>query len=117
MRNLTTAEVARMTTTQGESFNDVVTLHHFTVASDSLNQLVNTFDSGASVTCGILTQKEYRNYRGELVTIDADAVLRFAMSQAVHIGDKVVSDGVSYSVDGIQIGRNVQIIPLKEVKI
>lgn len=117
MRSLTTAEVARMTTTQGESMNDQVTLYHFTSGQDSLGQLMDSFDSGALVTCGILTQKEYRNYRGQIVTIDADAVLRFAMSQSVHVGDKVISDGVTYSVDGVQIGRNVQIIPLKEIKI
>lgn len=117
MRNLTAAEVARMTTTQGESMNDQVTLHTRTSGQDSLGQLMDSFDSGTLVTCGILTQKEYRNYRGEIVTIDADAVLRLAMSQTVHIGDKIISDGVTYSVDGIQIGRNVQIIPLKEVRI
>ena len=117
MRSLTAAEVARMTTTQGESMNDQVTLYTRTSGQDSLGQLIDSFDSGTLVTCGILTQKEYRNYRGEVVTIDADAVLRFAMSQSVSVGDKVISDGVTYSVDGIQIGRNVQIIPLKEVRI
>lgn len=117
MRKLTTAEVARMTTTQGESMNDQVTLYHFTSGQDSLGQLMDSFDSGTLVTCGIMTQKEYRNYRGQIVTIDADAILRFAMSQSVHVGDKVISDGVTYSVDGVQIGRNVQIIPLKKVTI
>jgi len=117
MRNLTAAEVARMTTTQGESMNDQVTLYTRASGQDSLGQLMDSFDSGTLVTCGILTQKEYRNYRGEIVTIDADAVLRLAMSQSVSVGDKVISDGVTYSVDGIQIGRNVQIIPLKEVRI
>lgn len=117
MRNLTTAEVARMTTTQGESMNDQVTLYVRTSGQDSLLQVIDSFDTGNLVTCGILTQKEYRNYRGEIVTIDADAVLRFAMSQAVSVGDRVISDGVTYSVDGVQIGRNVKIIPLKEIKI
>lgn len=117
MRKLTSAEVARMTATQVESFNDAVTLFHFTVGQDSLGQLNDSFDSGSLIDCGLMTQKEYRNYRGELVTIDADAVLRVAMSTAVHIGDKVISDGVSYLVDGVQIGRNVQIIPLKEIRI
>jgi len=117
VRTITASELARMTTTQGESMNDQVTLYHFTVGSDSLGQLVDSFDSGTLVTCGLLTQKEYRNYRGEIVTIDADAVLRLAMSQNVHIGDKVISDGVTYSVDGVQIGSHVQIIPLKEVRI
>jgi hypothetical protein len=117
MRKLTTAEVARMTTTQGESMNDAVTLYTYTSGQDSLGQVHDSFDTGNLVTCGLMTQKEYRNERGEVITIDADAVLRVAMSQSVHIGDKVISDGVTYYVDGIQIGRNVQIIPLKEIKI
>jgi len=117
MRNLTTAEVSRMTVTQGESMNDQVTLYARTSGQDSLGQLMDSFDTGNLVTCGIMTQKEYRNYRGEIVTIDADAVLRLAMSQSVNVGDKVVSDGVIYSVDGVQLGRNVKIIPLKEVRI
>jgi hypothetical protein len=117
MRKLTAAEVARMDTTQGESFNDAVTLYTHTAGQDSLGQAIDSFDSGNLITCGILTQKEYRNFRGEVVTIDADAVLRFAMSQAVSIGDKVISDGVTYFVDGVQLGRNVKIIPLKEIKI
>ena len=116
MRSLTAAEVARMTTTQGESMNDQITLYAHTSGQDSLGQLMDSFDTGNLITCGLMTQKEYRNYRGEIVTIDADAVLRLAMSQAVNVGDKVISDGVTYSVDGVQLGRNVKIIPLKEIK-
>lgn len=116
MRSLSTAEVSRMTDTQEESFNDQVTLFSRSGGQDSLGQVIDSFDSGNLVTCGILTQKEYRNYRGEIVTIDADAVLRFAAGQSVSVGDKVISDGVTYFVDGVQIGRNVKIIPLKEIK-
>lgn len=116
MRKLTTAEIARMTTTQGESMNDAVTLYTHTSGQDSLGQLHDSFDTGNLVTCGILTQKEYRNYRGEVVTIDADAVLRVAMSQSVSVGDKVTHGGKSYFVDGVQIGRHVKIAPLKEIK-
>lgn len=117
MRKLTTAEVARMETTQGESFNDAVTLYTHTSGQDSLGQLHDSFDTGNLVTCGIMTQKEFRNYRGEVVTIDADAVLRVAMSQSIHVGDKVIKSGVTYFVDGVQPGRHVQIVPLKEIKI
>lgn len=116
MRKLTGGEVAGMTTTQEESFNDQVMLFSRSGGQDSLGQVIDSFDSGNLVTCGILTQKEYRNYRGEIVTIDADAVLRFAMSQGVSIGDKVISDGVTYSVDGVQIGRNVKIASLQEIR-
>ncbi len=116
MRSLTTAEVARMTTTQGESFNDSVTLYHYTSAQDSLGQLIDSFDSGNVIAGGLSTMKEFRNYRGEIVTIEADAVLRVAMATTIHIGDKVIGRGVTYIVDGVQVGRNVQIIPLKEIR-
>jgi hypothetical protein len=116
MRKLTSGEVTRMTTTQGESFNDAVTLYAKTSGQDSFGQLIDSFDSGNLVTCGIMTQKEYRNYRGEIVTIDADALLRFAAGQSVSVGDRVISDGVTYSVDGVQIGRHVKIAALQEIR-
>jgi hypothetical protein len=117
MRKLTTAEVARMTTTQGESFNDAVTLYHFTTGQDSLGQVQDSFDTGNLVTCGLLTAKQYKSERGEVITIDADAILRVALTQTIHVGDKVIGRGTTYLVDGVQVGRNVQIVPLKEIKI
>lgn len=117
MRKLTTPEVARMTTTQGESFNDQVTLYHYTYGQDSLGEVNDSFDSGSLIDCGLLTAKQYRNERGEMITIEADAILRVAMGQSIHIGDKVVGRGVSYIVDGVQPGRNVQIVPLQEIRI
>lgn len=106
-----------MTTTQEESFNDEVTLFAHTSGQDSLGQLVDSFDSGTVIDAGLSTEKEFRNYRGELVTIDADAVLRVAYGQAVAVADKVVGRGETYMVDGLQEGRNVQIVALRKVKV
>lgn len=117
MRKLTTAEVARMTTTQGESFNDQVTLYRHTSGQDSLGELVDSFDTGNLIWGGLSTEKEMRNERGQIVTIDADAVLRVAASQAVAVKDKVIGRGITYFVDGVQPGRNVQIVALKEIRI
>lgn len=117
MRKLTTAEVARMTTTQEESFNDQVTLFHHTTGQDSLGELVDSFDTGNLIWGGLSTEKEYRNERGQIVTIDADAVLRVAASQSVAVKDKVIGRGVTYFVDGVQPGRHVQIVALKEIRI
>lgn len=116
MRKLSTAEVARMTTTQGESFNDEVTLFSHTSGQDSLGELVDSFDTGTMIACGLSTQKEFRNYRGEIVTIDADAVLRVAYGVSIDIADKVIGRSVTYFVDGVQPGRNVQIVALKEIR-
>jgi hypothetical protein len=117
MRKLTTAEVTRMTGTQLESFNDQVTLYEHTSGQDSLGEMTDSFDSGDVIDCGLLTAKQYRNERGQVITIDADAVLRVAMGQIINVGDKVVGRGVTYLVDGVQPGRNVKIVPLMEITI
>jgi len=116
LRKLTTAEVARMTTTQGESFNDQVVMYGYTEGQDSLGQVFDSFDSGATIECGLSTEKQHLNERGEIVTIDADAVLRVAAGVAVDIKNKVIGRGVTYYVDGIQPGRHVQLVALKEIK-
>ena len=116
MRKLTTNEVARMTVTQGESFNDQVTRYAKTSGADSLGQLIDSFDSGNLISAGLSTEKQYRNERGEIVTIESDAVLRVAASQSLVVGDKVIGRSTTFYVDGIQIGRNVKIAALQEIR-
>ena len=116
MRKLTTGEVARMTTTQEESFNDQVTRYAKTSGQDSLGQLVDSFDTGNLIYAGLSTEKQYRNERGEIVTIDSDAVLRVAASQTIAVGDKIVGRAITFYVDGVQIGRNVKIAALQEIR-
>jgi len=116
MRKLTTGEVARMTTTQEESFNDQVTLFSHTSGQDSLGQVIDSFDSGNLIYAGLSTEKQYRNERGEIVTIESDAVLRVAASQSLAVGNRVIGRSVTYSVDGVQIGRNVKIAALQEIR-
>jgi hypothetical protein len=116
VRKLTTGEVARMTTTQEESFNDQVTLFSHTSGQDSLGQVIDSFDSGNLIYAGLSTEKQQRNERGEIVTIESDAVLRVAASQSIAVGDKVIGRNVTFSVDGIQIGRNIKIAALQEIR-
>jgi hypothetical protein len=116
MRKLTAGEVARMTTTQEESFNDQVTLFSHTSGQDSLGQVIDSFDSGNLIYAGLSTEKQQRNERGEIVTIESDAVLRVAASQSIAVGDKVIGRNVTFSVDGIQIGRNIKIAALQEIR-
>lgn len=116
MRSLTGGEVARMTTTQGESFNDQVTLFSHTSGQDSLGQLIDSFDSGNLIDAGLSTEKQYRNERGEIVTIESDAVLRVAAGQSIAVGDKVIGRNVTFTVDGVQIGRHVKIAALQEIR-
>lgn len=117
MRKLSTAEVARMVTTQGESFNDQVTMYGYTSGQDSLGQVMDSYDSGSLLDCGFLTKEEFLNERnGQIVTIDADAIMRVAAGQAVAIKNKVIGRGITYFVDGVQPGRHVQIVALKEIR-
>jgi hypothetical protein len=117
LRKITVAELARMTTSQGESMNDACTLYRATHYQDSTTgQLMDSFDSGAVLACGLSTGPEFRNERGQVVTIDADAILRLAATQGIAVGDKVVARGKTYSVDGAQLGHNVNVVKLQEIK-
>lgn len=116
MRKLASSEVARMTSEQESSFNDQVTLYVKTSAQDSLGQLVDSFDTGNLIYAGLSTEKQYRNERGEIVTIESDAVLRVAAGQSIAVGDKVIGRNVTFTVDGVQIGRNVKIAALQEIR-
>lgn len=116
MRDINTEELDRMTDTQIESFNDQVTLFSHTSGQDSLGQLIDSFDSGSLIYGGLSTEKQSRNERGQIVTIDSDAVLRVAASQSIAVGDKVIGRNVTFSVDGVQIGRNVKIASLQEIR-
>ena len=119
MRKLTAGEVTRMTASQVESFNDSCSLYHqaITTDSDTGEQIVG-FDSGTfSVACGFVEASEYRNERGQIITIDADALLRLPSTQAIAVQDKVVTHGKTYAVDGVTPGRHVQIVKLTEIKI
>ncbi len=116
MRKLSSAEVTRMTATQEESFNDQVTRYAHTSGQDSLGQVIDSFDTGNLIYAGLSTEKQYRNERGEIVTIDSDAVLRVAASQSIAVGDKIIGRNVTFYVDGVQIGRNVKIAALQEIR-
>ena len=116
MRDITPEEVDRMTDTQIESLNDQVTIFAHTSGQDSLGQVIDSFDSGNLIYAGLSTEKQQRNERGQIVTIDSDAVLRVAASQSIAVGDKVVGRNITFYVDGVQIGRNVKIAALQEIR-
>lgn len=116
MRDITPEEVDRMTDTQIESLNDQVTIFAHTSGQDSLGQVIDSFDSGNLIYAGLSTEKQMRNERGQIVTIDSDAVLRVAASQSIAVGDKVIGRNITFYVDGVQIGRNVKIAALQEIR-
>ena len=119
MRKLTAGEVTRMTASQAESFNDSCSLYHQSVTTDSdTGEQIVGFDSGTfSVACGFVEASEYRNERGQIITIDADALLRLPSTQAIAVQDKVVTHGKTYAVDGVSPGHHIQIVKLTEIKV
>jgi hypothetical protein len=119
MRKISTGEQARMVNVATSSFNDLCDIYHFTGLVDSLSgQVLETYDSTLTVlgsACGFNPGPQFRNERGQIITVDADAVLRTAAS--VGVKDKIVIRSVTYIVDGVTPGRDVTIAALKEIKI
>jgi len=108
-----------MTASQVESFNDSCNLYHQSITTDSdTGEQIVGFDSGTfSVACGFVEASEYRNERGQIITIDADALLRLPSTQAIAVQDKVVTHGKTYAVDGVSPGHHIQIVKLTEIKV
>jgi hypothetical protein len=118
MRKLTAGEVVRMTASQVESFNDTCILFRHTSGQDTdTGEVGDSFDSGATISCGFVESQEYKNERGQIITIDADALLRLPYTQGVAVMDKVTTHGKTYIVDGVMPGRNVKTAKLLEISI
>ena len=120
MRSLTTGEKNRMIAEAVTSFNDLCDIYHFAITTDSLSgEVLEGYDSTPSLNtaCGFNPSAQQRNERGQIVTIDADAVLRVAQGTSIAVKDKVIARSVTYIVDGITTGRNVTIANLVEIKI
>jgi hypothetical protein len=121
MRKISTGEQARMVATAVTSFNDLCDIYHRksdSLSIDSLSgEILVLYDSSPVLAseCGFSVGPQFRNERGQIVTIDADAVLRTAQSIAVK--DKVIARSATYFVDGVVTGRDVTIAALKEIKI
>lgn len=121
MRKLTTGEKDRMIAEAVTSFNDLCDIYHWVSLIDSLSGQVleSGYDSTPSLNtaCGFSAGPQQRNERGQIVTIDADAVLRVAQGTSITVKDKVIARSTTYIVDGITPGRNVTIANLVEIKI
>ena len=118
MRKISAGEQARMVTVAVSSFNDLCDIYHWVSHQDSLSgELLEYYDSSPTLAsaCGFSAGPEFRNERGQVVTIDADAVLRTAAS--IKVKDKVIARSVNYIVDGVTPGRDVTIAALKEIKV
>lgn len=112
-----------MVTVAVSSFNDLCDIYHMKADSDRIDslsgELLVAYDSSPSMStaCGFDPSPEHRNERGQIVTIDADAVLRLAAGTSIKVNDKVVARSKTYAVDGVITGRDVTICKLQEIKI
>ena len=123
MRHITTGEQARMVTVAVSSFNDLCDIYRRKSDSASIDNLSGEilvlYDSNPSmlVECGFNPSPQSRNERVQIITIDADAVLRLAAGTDIEVKDKVIARTATYIVDGVTPGRDVTIADLKEIKI
>jgi transcription elongation factor len=112
-----------MVTVAVSSFNDLCDIYRRKSDSASIDSLSGEilvlYDSSPSMSteCGLSVGPQQRNERGQIITIDADAILRVAAGTDIEVKDKVVARTVSYIVDGVTFGRDVTICKLQEVKI
>lgn len=114
MRAISSTELARMKSVALASFNDSCTLHVVTLAYSN-GEETKSFADTSGILCGFNPKPEYRNERGQIVTIDADAALAVALTQTVKVQDEITCRSKRYTVDGVIPGYLVQILALKEM--
>lgn len=115
MRQISASELAALKSAAVSSFNDACDIYAFAGTADSLGEITQAWDTGTfTVSCGFVEKAETRDERGELVVLQADALLALPLTQALTIHDKIVTRGKTYHVDGITPGYTVKIAELVE---
>jgi SPP1 family predicted phage head-tail adaptor len=117
MPKLSQAELDDMILATEDSFNDVCTIRADTgTSTNSYGEETDTYTEQARVACGFSYKPEYENERGQLITLDADAVLRVSLDQAIGERDQVIVRGLRWHVDGVIDGRTARIVALKKTE-
>jgi len=94
------------------SFNDSATLHVVTL-SYANGEETKSFADTAGVMCGFNPKPEYRNEKGQLIVLTADAAMAVSLTQTVKVQDEVTVRSKRYTVDGVIPGYTVQVLALK----
>lgn len=113
MRKISTTEKNKMTSTQVESLNDTCVIHTPTFTQNSLGEQSASWANSSSIDCGFNPSNAVKNYRGEIISLDCDAVLRLPIAQTISANHEVTARGNRYKVNGITQGNSVNIITLK----
>ena len=117
MPKLSQAEKDEIIRAAEDSFNDVCTIRRDTgTSTDSYAEETDTYTDHPDIPCGFSHTPEYQNERGQIITLDADAVLRLSLDQAIGERDQVIVRDVTWDVDGVIDGRTVRIVALKKVE-
>ena len=113
MRTVSSGELTRLKADAVATFNDACDIYAFTGTADSLGEISQAYDTGTfSVPCGFMETNEYRDERGQVVVLAADALLALPLTQALTINDKIVARSKTFYVDGITPGYTVKVVSL-----
>ena len=118
MRAISSGELNRMIDTEEESFNDLCDIHVPTITMSALATQEKSYTTTSDVACGfnVLSKGDAtQTYRGQLTTMDVDALLRLPLDQDYEQKYEVTVRGLRYKTESIRIGKTVKLIGLKRV--
>ena len=113
---LLSSQLAVMKTTAESTFNDTCSIHAITITGVALGENTTTEVTTNNIPCGFTETNTYKNWRGEIVTYNADAILRLSLTRSIDTSDEITVRGNRYKVQGINIGRTIKIIPLNRIE-
>jgi hypothetical protein len=113
MRKFTTTEKNRMNSTAESTFNDSCDIHTYS-GQYSNGEMISSFTTTSGVDCGFDYRPQYRDERGQLVIIEADAILRLDTDQSIKVRDEITVRETRFIVDGVNVGRTCKVVALKD---
>ena len=113
---LLSSQIEMMKRTAQLTFTDICTIHTLTTnTSSSLGEETKTFTDTANVPCGFVETSTTKNFRGEVVSFDCDAIVRLSLTRDIDLSDEITCRNSRYKISGINQGRTVNIVKLKRV--
>jgi hypothetical protein len=120
MRAISSAELTRLTDTAESSLNDTCDIHVPTITMTALATQEKSYTTTSNVACGfdVLGKSDaLKNYRGQVTTLDAEALLRLPLDQEYEHKYEVTVRGLRYKTESIKIGKTAKLIGLKRVDV
>jgi hypothetical protein len=115
MRAISAGELTRLTDTAEDSLNDTCDIHVPTIVMTALATQEKSYTTTSNVACGfnVLSGTAEKTYRGQVTTMDADALLRLPLDQDYEAKYEVTVRGLRYKTESIRVGKTVKLIGLK----